>query len=103
MRRDLAFFAHLEGLRVETLERQFVLSSRETRDICVLEETHVSAIGGSECYGLYKRVEEKWLHLGAPTRMQYRVEVWPVGVRKRAPVNGWLTHRTHSQLLFRLK
>lgn len=103
VRRDVAFFAHLEGLRVESLEDRFILSSPETEGICVLDKAHVDVLGGTECYNLYRKVQDKWLHLGAPRRMQYRVEVWPLAVSKRPPLGGWLTRRTHCQLLLRLK
>ena len=102
MRRDLAFFAHLEGLRVESLGNQFVLSAPDTKGLCVLDNTHIDVIDGTECYRLYEKIQDKWLHLGAPKRLQYRVEVWPLAVKKRQPRNGWLTRRSHCQLIFRL-
>ena len=103
MRRDLAFFAHLEGLRVESLGNRFVLSAPDTKGLCVLDNTHIDVIGGTECYSLYEKIQDKWLHLGAPKRLQYRVEVWPLAVQKRQPRDGWLTRRSHCQLIFRLK
>lgn len=103
MRRDLAFFAHLEGLRVESLGNQFVLSAPDTKGLCVLDNTHINVIDGTECYRLYEKIQDKWLHLGAPKRLQYRVEVWPLAVQKRQPRDGWLTRRAHCQLIFRLK
>ena len=103
MRRDLAFFAHLEGLRVESLGNQFVLSAPDTKGLCVLDNTHINVIDGTECYRLYEKIQDKWLHLGAPKRLQYRVEVWPLAVKKRQPRDGWLTRRSHCQLIFRLK
>ena len=99
MRRDLAFFAHLEGLCVESLGNQFVLSAPDTKGLCVLDNTHINVIDGTECYRLYEKIQDKWLHLGAPKRLQYRVEVWPLAVKK----DGWLTRRSHCQLIFRLK
>ena len=103
MRRDLAFFAHLEGLRVESLGNRFVLSVPDTRGLCVLDNAHIDVIGGTECYRLYEKIQDRWLHLGAPKRLQYRVEVWPLAVKKRQPRDGWLTRRAHCQLIFRLK
>lgn len=103
MRRDLAFFAHLEGLRVESLGNRFILSAPDTKGLCVLDNAHIDAIGGTECYRLYEQIQDKWLYLGAPKRLQYRVEVWPLAVKKRQPRDGWLTRRTHCQLIFRLK
>ena len=103
MRRDLAFFAHLEGLRVESLGNRFVLSAPDHRGLCVLDNAHIDVIGGTECYRLYEKIQDKWLHLGAPKRLQYRVEVWPLAVKKRHPRDGWLTRRAHCQLIFRLK
>ena len=103
MRRDLAFFAHLEGLRVESLGNRFVLSAPDHRGLCVLDDTHIDVLGGTECYNLYEKIQDKWLHLGAPKRLQYRVEAWPLAVKKRQPRNGWLTRRSHCQLIFRLK
>jgi len=55
MRRDLAFFAHLEGMRVESLEDRFVLSLPDSEGICVLDKVHVDVFGGTECYNLYRR------------------------------------------------
>ena len=103
MRRDLAFFAHLEGLRVESLGNRFVLSAPDHRGLCVLDNAHIDVIGGTECYRLYEKIQDRWLHLGAPKRLQYRVEVWPLAVKKRQPRDGWLTRRSHCQLIFRLK
>ena len=103
MRRDLAFFAHLEGLRVESLGNRFVLSAPDTKGLCVLDNAHIDVIGGTECYRLYEKIQDRWLHLGAPKRLQYRVEVWPLAVKKRQPRDGWLTRRAHCQLIFRLK
>ena len=103
MRRDLAFFAHLEGLRVESLGNRFVLSAPDHRGLCVLDDTHIDVLGGTECYSLYGKIQDRWLNLGAPKRLQYRVEVWPLAVQKRQPRNGWLTRRAHCQLMFRLK
>jgi protein-L-isoaspartate O-methyltransferase len=103
MRRDLAFFARLEGLRVESLENRFVLSSHDDRGLCVLDKTHIDVVGSNECYSLYEKVQDRWLHLGAPKRRQYRVEVWPLAVKKRQPRDGWLARRSHCQLIFRLK
>ena len=103
MRRDLAFFAHLEGLRVESLGNRFVLSAPDTKGLCVLDNAHIDVIDGTECHRLYEKIQDKWLHLGAPKRLQYRVEVWPLTVKKRQPRDGWLTRRSHCQLIFRLK
>ena len=103
MQRDLAFFAHLEGLRVESLGNRFVLSAPDHRGLCVLDNAHIAVIDGTECYRMYEKIQDRWLHLGAPKRLQYRVEVWPLAVKKRQPRDGWLTRRAHCQLIFRLK
>ena len=66
--------------------------------------THISmCLVAPSATSLYEKIQDRWLNLGAPKRLQYRVEVWPLAVQKRQPRNGWLTRRSHCQLIFRLK
>ena len=88
---------------MESLGNRFVLSAPDARGLCVLDNAHIDVIGGTECYSLYEKIQDRWLHLGAPKRRQYRVEVWPLAVKKRQPRDGWLTRRAHCHLIFRLK
>ena len=101
--RDILFLAYLEGMRVEQVDGEFVLSCAEGDGVCVTAEEHVEVFGGDGAYDALEAASRRWLKLGAPSRRDYRLEVWPKRVTKRRPKNGWLVQRNHSQLIFRRK
>jgi protein-L-isoaspartate(D-aspartate) O-methyltransferase len=102
--RDLVFFAQLEGVGVELIGRQYALKAGDSGSFCLVDADKVQVYGSDEAYEALRQVTEKWIELGGPrTEDSYLVEAWPAGARKRAPKNGWLLRRRHSQLVFRLK
>ena len=100
---DLLFFAHLEGLSVEQVGHRFVVSDPELEGACVADGETVAVYGDGAGFEAFESANRRWLEAGAPSIADYRFEVWPKGVSKSKPKNGWLVQREHSQLLFRLK
>ena len=100
---DLLFFAHLEGLSIEQVEHRFVVSAPDCDGACVADGETVAVYGDEGVYEAFELANRRWLEAGAPSIGDYRFEVWPKGVSKSRPKNGWLVQREHSQLLFRLK
>jgi protein-L-isoaspartate(D-aspartate) O-methyltransferase len=108
LRQDLLFFAYLEGLSVEPTkpeveDLEYILRSKDSESICVTGEEQIELYSGDESYRVFTEITRKWIELGAPKRDSYLLEVWPKGVEKRPPKNGWLVQREHSQLIFRLE
>ncbi|MEA3399871.1 MAG: methyltransferase domain-containing protein [Armatimonadota bacterium] len=102
MLRGLAFFAQLEGLQVEQIGSRFAMSQPESGDLCVVAADAVQAFGG-RAYDALCQITRRWIELGAPRQYSYRVEAWPLEIRKRRPRDGWLLRREHTQLIFGLK
>jgi protein-L-isoaspartate(D-aspartate) O-methyltransferase len=102
-RRDLVFFAQLQGFAVTPMRDAFVLTTHKGSGICVADEHHLTAHGGSECFDRFKKVQAKWLTLGAPSRQQYRVEVWPDTTRRRHGRNSWGLRIGGMEFIFSLK
>ena len=100
---DLLFFADLEGLSVEQVGDRYVVSSPEFDGACVADGDTVAVYGDEAVYEAFESANRRWLEAGAPSIGDYRFEVWPKGVSKSRPKNGWLVQRELSQLLFRLK
>ncbi len=100
---DLLFFADLEGLSVEQVGDRYVVSSPEFDGACVADGETVAVYGDEAVYEAFESANRRWLEAGAPSIGDYRLEVWPKGVSRSRPKNGWLVQREHSQLLFRLK
>ncbi len=102
---ELLFFTTLEGMFVEPALSHCILSYKDSESICITDtgEEHIEVYGGEETYRAFEDVARKWIELGAPRRIAYRMEVWPKQAKKRKPKNGWLMQRVHSQLIFRLK
>jgi protein-L-isoaspartate(D-aspartate) O-methyltransferase len=104
LRRDLIFFAYLEGMSIELMmNQQYVLSNGSAESICITTDEHIEVYGCDTSYYTFESIAQKWLALGAPRRYDYRLEAWPKQPTKRKPKNGWLAQRDHSQLIFRLK
>jgi len=103
VRRDLVFFAQLQGLAVTPMREAFVLTTREGSDICIAGENHVIAHGGRACFDRFNGIQARWLALGSPSRQQYRVEVWPDTIRRRQRRNSWPLRIGSMEFLFSLK
>lgn len=100
---DLLMMAYLEGMTVEQLGNRLVISSPSSNGVCIADEDHIDVYGHDDAYEAFEAVAQQWLDRGAPARSEYRIEVWPKGVRKFKPKDGWLVQRDHSQLIFRPK
>jgi protein-L-isoaspartate(D-aspartate) O-methyltransferase len=113
MRRDLAFFARLQGFDVAPLMRpgqgrdpikgNFVLSTSGAEGTCLIGEQHLTAYGSTDCFHRFKKVKATWLSMGAPSRAQYRVEVWPKVAQRRREKNTWNLHLGAMEFTFSLK
>jgi hypothetical protein len=93
----------VEPVKAEFEGMKYVLRSKDSESICVTGEEQIEVYGGDESYRVFTEITRKWIESGVPKRDSYLVEVWPKGVTKRAPKNGWLVQREHSQLIFQLK
>ena len=102
LRRDLFFFIYLEGLTIEPVGKQCVISAKETDSICIADENHIEVYGSDKTYRKFETAVRKWIDFGAPRRDAYLVEVWPPSASKKRPENGWLMQRNHSHFIFRL-
>jgi len=100
---ELALFCQLEGLHVELVGSRHAMVDPDTGDACVIDADGVEAFGGDGALERLRASTRRWIELGAPRRDCYRVEAWPPEVTKRAPGDGWLLRRRHTQLIFRLK
>ncbi len=103
LRRDLLFFASLQGLIVEPFEDSHVISDPTADGLCVATDADIRVYGDGRVYLKFEQSVQKWLDLGAPRRDDYSLEVWPSEERKKVPSDGWVLHRRHAQLIFRLK
>ena len=113
VRRDLAFFARLQGFDVVPLMRSgqgrdpikgnFVLSTSDTEGTCLIDEQHLTAYGSTDCFHRFKKVKATWLSIGAPSRTQYRVEVWPDVAQRRRGKNTWNLCLGSMEFTFSLK
>jgi hypothetical protein len=92
----------VEPVKAEFEGMKYVLSIKDSESICVTGEEQIELYGGDESYRVFTEITRKWIESGVPKRDSYLVEVWPKGVTKRAPKNGWLVQREHSQLIFQL-
>ena len=101
--RDLVFFAQLQGFTVAPMREAFVLTPHQGSDICVADANHLTAHGGRACFDRFKKVQAKWLALGAPSRQQYCVEVWPDTMRRRPRRNSWELRIGSMDFIFSLK
>ena len=105
--RDFLFFAQLEGMCLEPGGAfrlgTAILRKPATDSICVVESDRVDVYGGDESWFDLIQKYQKWVNIGAPTRLSYSVEVWPRVKRKRRTKSGWLVRRENSTLIFRLK
>lgn len=99
----LMFFAYLEGLSVERIGGQYALHSIGSESACITGDEEIEIYGKDDVYQRLEAITGKWIGLGAPQMDSYLAEVWAVDVLKRAPENGWLARRQHTQLIFRLK
>ena len=100
LRRDLAFFAQLQGLTVIPMQNAFVITTHNRSTICIIHENHITAYGGNECFDKLKEVQTKWLRAGSPSRQDYCVEVWPSTVQRQ---NSWELRHKDVTFIFSLK
>ena len=100
---SLMFFAYLEGMSIEPIGQRLAIRWGASDGVCIPTDEHLEVYGSDDGYRKLCEVIQKWLELGAPKRDAYRIEAWPKSVVKRAPKNGWLVQREHSQLMFRQK
>ena len=104
LRRDLAFFAQLQGCTViPNMMDTFALMTHKGRDICIAGENHIVSYRGRECFDKFKKIQAKWLALGAPSRQKYCVEVWPDTVRRNHRRNSWELRIGAMDFIFSLK
>ena len=103
VRRNLVFFARLQGLTVTPMREGFVLTAREGSDICIAGENHLIAHGGRACLDRFHSIQARWLSLGSPSRQQYGVEVWPDTIRRRQHRTSWPLRIGSMAFLFSLK
>lgn len=103
MKRDLLFFASLEGMTVEWLRDQYVVAAPGADGICLAEEESIEICGGDASYRRLGEITRKWIDLGAPPRDSYLLDVFPRHTSRPRPQSGWVMERQHSRLVFRLK
>ena len=103
VKRDLAFFAQLQGCTVIPMEDAFVLTTHKGSDICIVSENHIIAHGGRACFDRFHSIRTRWLALGSPSRQQYRVEVWPNTVPRKHRRNSWQLRIGGMAFIFSLK
>ena len=101
---DIAFFATLEGMSFRSVgPGSWLFSGPDLEGTCLVTPDGCEAMGSSDAWERLCEVFRGWIDLGAPSRQQCTIEVWPPEVVKRAPRKGWLLRRPQSQMIVRLR